>query len=570
MSNLTSHGQPAAKPTGMGGLLRAAATKFPDREFVFPNDRCSFRQLDARADAWAETITRAGVAEGDNVGLWIPASIDMIAAIFGCVRAGAVAVPVNDRFRVDELGYVIEHGDLTALFTVRSNEFSDRPSELIQALPTLASQTSQLLELPEAPRLRRVIILGEAHAAPMWTSTSELGLPAKGAAITEGTQQTFRDHSIGDQVAYLMYTSGTSASPKACMISHAGVLSQADSMAIHRWKLDPECAFWCPVPLFHTAGLSAMAACLVGGANFVHAGQFEPGISLRMMEQEQVTHGNPCFETIWLRILDHPRFHETDLSRLRTVLNTGGEDLLRKLQARIPHVSQVANYGITEGSGHVAMTQIDDPLDVRVSTGGHPMPGMETRIVDPATRDVQPAGTEGEIQFRGVARFLGYYKDDETNARVLDADGWFHSGDLGVMDTAGRLTFRGRLKDMLKVGGENVASLEVESYLLRHPAVNVAAVVAAPDSYYGEVPTAYVELAPGATVTEQELIDFCVDRIATYKVPRYVRFVESWPMSGTKIRKFKLREQIANELSASGITQAPRIHSTRSQSQQPN
>jgi fatty-acyl-CoA synthase len=244
-------------------------------------------------------------------------------------------------------------------------------------------------------------------------------------------------------------------------------------------------------------------------------------------------------------------------------MNTGGEDLLRKLQARVPHAVQLANYGITEGSGHVAMTEIADSLDVRVRTGGFLLPGMQARIVDLETGHTVAPNVEGEIHFRGESRFLGYYRDPEANATYIDADGWFASGDLGVLDEDGRLTYKGRVKDMLKVGGENVASLEIESYLLRHPDIAVVAVVAAPDAYYGEVPAAFVQLADGRRLDEADVIDFCLDRIATYKVPRYVRFVTQWPMSGTKIRKVELRQHIADELAAQNITEAPRLRSSR-------
>ncbi|MCE0764098.1 AMP-binding protein [Pseudonocardia kujensis] len=548
-------------PTSLGGLLRASARRFPAAEIVFPDERCTYVELDALADEFAAVFAATGVAPGDKVGLWVPPSIDMIAAIVGCMRAGGVAVPISDRFRAEELRYVAGHADLVTLLTRPATAHSDRPAEIREALPSLEVAPSGELSCAEAPLLRRLLVLGD-EAPAGFRSTRELGLrrpPATGRNPVRPSQ----DQADEDEVAYLMYTSGTSAAPKACMITHHGVLVQAESLAHHRYMLDPDCAFWCPLPLFHNAGLATLTACITAGAKFVHAGAFEPGQALQMLEEERVTHGIPAFETIWLRVLDHPDFSGTDLSRLRVVMNAGSEDLLRKLQARLPHVSQVANYGMTEATGHLSMTAIDDPLEIRVTTGGLPLPHMEVRIVDPDSGRVLGADEPGEIQFRGPSRFLGYYKDPEATAAAIDAEGWFRSGDRGTLDAAGRLTFRGRLKDMLKVGGENVSSLEVESYLLRHSAVNVVAVVGAPDEYYGEVPVAYVELAPGAEATEQELIDFCVDRIATFKVPRYVRFVDSWPMSGTKIRKVELRERIRAELAAARIREAPRVRSTR-------
>jgi fatty-acyl-CoA synthase len=549
----------APNVTTLSELLRDGGQRFARSEVVFPNERCTFAQMDRRADAFAAMLREAGVAAGDHVGIWIPPCIDTIGAIFGCFRAGAVAVPLSERFRAEEMAYVIEHADLTAVVTVLGDDVVDRPGDLVDALPGMRRATGPTLALDEAPKLARIVLVGHGDAPAAFTPAASLGLPAPG----QFPHVDVPDPQAASEIAYLMYTSGTSAAPKACMISHGGCLLQGRSLAFDRYMLDEGSAFWCPLPLFHTAGLATLTACLTSGAAYVHAGAFEAGLALEMLERERVTHAIPAFETVWMRVLDHPRFASTDLSRLRVVLMTGGESLLRKLQARVPQAVQVTNFGMTEATGHLSMNCIDDPLDVRVTTGGHPLAQMEVRIVDPDTAAVVPSGTRGEIQFRGPSRFVGYYRDAEATAACLLPGGWFRSGDLGVLDPEDRLTFGGRLKDMLKVGGENVAALEVESYLVRHPAINVAAVVGAADAYYGEVPAAFVELAPGASLTEDEVIAFCVDEIATFKVPRYVRFVTEWPMSGTKIKKFVLREQLAEELSRAGITAAPRIESDR-------
>jgi fatty-acyl-CoA synthase len=557
----------SSAPRNLSELLHRSALAHPKSVFAFPDhQRYSYAEMDLRVDEYAQMYRRAGLQPGDHIGLWMPASLDLIAAIIACARAGAVAVVINDRFRTDELHYVIAHGDVAAVITSAPDGHSNRSSELLTAIPGLNESPTQDLDLPEAPRLRRIIVIdGDEYVSPRpaITSAAGLGLPTAHPSQRLGESGDTFPPVSGGEIAYLMYTSGTSASPKACLIAHAAVIAQGNSLAHQRYMLDSTSVFWCPLPLFHTAGLATLTACITAGSSFVHAGVFDPAQSLRALEEDRVTHAIPCFETIWMRILDHPDFASTDLSSLRVLMNTGGEDLLRKLQARVPHAVQLANYGITEGSGHVAMTAITDPLDIRVTTGGFPVPGMEVRVVDLATGQVAPANVPGEIHFRGESRFLGYYRDDAANAEFIDAEGWFKSGDLGVIDDGGRIAFRGRLKDMLKVGGENVASLEVESYLLKHPAIAVTAVVGAPDAYYGEVPVAYIQVTAGHQLTEREVIDFCLDQIATYKVPRYVRFVEQWPMSGTKIRKVELRERIHAELAAAGITEAPRLRSRR-------
>jgi fatty-acyl-CoA synthase len=237
----------------------------------------------------------------------------------------------------------------------------------------------------------------------------------------------------------------------------------------------------------------------------------------------------------------------------------GVPERLRDMASRMPHAIQVSCFGMTEASSFLSLSYLTDTLEQRVSTGGHPMPGMECRVVDPVTGADLPPDTEGELLFRGSNCFSGYLNDPELTAQVFDDEGWFHTMDVATMDPDGRVTFISRLKDMLKVGGENVSAAEVESYLLRHPAIAIVQVVSAPDDYYVEMPAAFIQLKPGAAVTGQEIIDFCVGKIATFRVPRYVRFVTEWPMSGTKIKKAILREMIAGDLKEEGITRAPKI-----------
>jgi fatty-acyl-CoA synthase len=231
------------------------------------------------------------------------------------------------------------------------------------------------------------------------------------------------------------------------------------------------------------------------------------------------------------------------------------------MQERFPVVPQISAFGGTEHGGFVSLGRVDDPLEARLNTSGRPFARTEVRIVDSETGEVTPTGAAGELLVRGPSRFVGYHNEPELTAAAIDDDGWYHSGDLGRLDEDGRVSFVGRLKDMLKVGGENVAAAEIETFLLTHPAVEIVQVVSAPDARYTEVAAAFVQLRAGQEATEEELIDFCRGRIATFKVPRYVRFVGEWPMSGTKIQKFRLREQIAAELEEAGITEAPRITS---------
>jgi fatty-acyl-CoA synthase len=532
-------------------------------QIVFPSERIAFSELHERADLFAGLLRRRGVRPGDKVGLFLDASTDLLVSLFGAMRFGCCVVPISDRFRSNELGYVIRHSELTALVTTMRGGRADLITEIESALlPDGAA-----VESTAGPAAQDVPAIFVWHAPE---NVQHLTLPLTPVELTDhfddddGGALAEIENSIDPaSAAYLMYTSGTSAAPKGCVISHHAVLCQAESLAHARYLLTPDDAFWCPLPLFHNGGLATLSACLASGAKFVHTATFEPGQALRMLAEHRCSHAIPAFETIWLRVLDHPDFSGYDLSALRVVLNAGTIERLRQLQSRTPDVSQVANYGCTEATGHLSITLIDDPLEIRLTTGGHPLPGMQARIVDPQTGALLAAGEVGEICFRGPSRFTEYYKDPEATSAAIDADGWYHSGDRGRVDSDGRLTFLGRLKEMLKVGGENVSASEVEEYLLTHPAVNIAAVVGVRDAYYDEVPAAFVELVAGQDVSERELIDYCLGKIATYKVPRYVRYVTEWPMSGTKIQKFRLSAQLAAELDSRGIEAAPKISSGR-------
>ena len=331
------------------------------------------------------------------------------------------------------------------------------------------------------------------------------------------------------------------------------------NVALNRFWLTSEDRFWDPLPLFHIGGIVPMFGTFSVGATYYHAGHFDATQSLDTLERERITVAYPAFETIWLGVLNHPRFAEADLSALRLIQNIAVPERLVQMQKMLPNAVEVSSFGSTESSSNLTLTLPDDDYDARMNTLGHPLPGIEVRIADHVSGEECAVGEVGELLFRGYSLFEGYYKEPELTALAIDANGWFHSGDLATLDEDGRLIYSGRLKDMLKVGGENVSAVEVESFLASHPSIDIVNVVGAPDARYAEVPAAFIQLKPGAAIEEQELIDFCIGKIATYKVPRYVRVVEDWPMSGTKIQKFVLREQIAAELAERGISEAPKL-----------
>jgi len=346
----------------------------------------------------------------------------------------------------------------------------------------------------------------------------------------------------------MCYTSGTTAMPKGCVLSHEAQVRTGVATRIRLGYADGERVF-APCPMFHTASTQPMVATLHAFGTFVSMARFDPTPALELIEAERVTAMFPAFPPLTLGMLNSPDYSPASFARVRTVFTVAPPEALRAMQRRMPHSVLVNAYGMTEFGGSVVMVDPADGDDARLATQGPPFPGLEVGIRDEANRPL-PAGERGEIVIRGPSMFGGYHNDPAKTAEAVDAGGWYHSGDLGTVGADGRLRYLGRLKDMLKVGGENVAALEIASYLQAHPCVSVAQVVGVADEKYGEVPAAFIELQPGTTLTEKEVIAHCRGGLASFKVPRYVRFVTQWPMSSTKVQTFRLREQLEAELAA--------------------
>ncbi|MQA14297.1 MAG: AMP-binding protein [Pseudonocardiaceae bacterium] len=535
-------------------LLDRRAADTPDQGVAFPDGRCSYPELAAQTRRLAQALWAQGVRPGDSVGVLLHGGLDSVRMWLAAARIGAVTVPVNVRLKALEVAYLVENAELRILLTT-----SEFVALLTEALPGLDTGHPGRLRLAAAPQLHTVVTLDGSTAAGCLPGAEFEG----GAASVPAERVSAAQESLDPADAVVMlYTSGTTSRPRGCLHSHTSLVEEGGAVA-ERLGLRPDDRFWTPLPMFHCGGFDVAMAALAGRCGMVHVGTFDAGRALRQLVEQRCTVGFPAFETIWLPVLDHPGFDAADLSALRLVINVGSPERMRSMQARLPHAVQLSCLGMTESCGFCCMGSPDDPAEVRATTSGVPLRHMQARVVDPETGADVPAGTPGEFRFRGVSRMLRYHRDTEVTAHRIDADGWFASGDQVVADDAGRLRFLARLSDILKVGGENVAAAELEGFLSEHPAAGIVQVVGAPDARYSEVPAAFVQLRPGASATEQELIDFCVGRIATYKVPRYVRFVDEWPMSGTKVQKFRLRRLLTDELAARGVTEAPKIESGR-------
>lgn len=489
---------------------------------VVDDERVTYRELADQVGQTAGWMRELGMGPGARLGVLLPNTATTVRILLAAWDLGVVVVPMNTRYRSQELRYVIAHSDVDVLVTaVPGPGQPDLAERLRAAFPGLATQTDPFaMDLPEAPDLRSIVLLGAQR-------------PVAGFVPDRATRPgpPIDGEPSGDELL-LVYTSGTTANPKGVVHSLTAFVETGRHTA-RSMRLRGGDVLWDPLPLFHTGGLLPMLGALDVGATYVSSSHFDAGRGLRTLVEERVTAAYVAFSTLVTSLLDHPDFPAADFPALRWILAIGPEALLERVQRELPDAVQVSCYGCTEVGGVMVYNDMDDPAEVRRTTCGRAFPGMELRIVD------------GEIQVRGDSVLRRYHRDQSP---PVDAEGWFATGDLGALDPEGRLSYSGRRKDMFKIGGENVAASEIELVLVEHPAVTFAQVVSVPDARLTEVAAAFVELRPGAAVEPEALVAFCAERLASFKVPRHVRVVDSWPMSATKVQKFALRERILAEL----------------------
>ncbi|MFK7914908.1 MAG: class I adenylate-forming enzyme family protein [Pseudomonadales bacterium] len=531
-------------------MLERAVAQFGDRDaLVFPDTRHSYQSLWDSAWQRARALNGLGVAAGDHVGLLMPNCPEYIEWLLGTALCGAVAVPINARNRAKELAYVVHNADLVGLVTSDAiSEYVDFEALLGDALPGLAGATNpEALQLADAPQLRFAVMLGERASG----FVDAAGVAAAVQRADDAVLEQARSERDVHAPVIMMYTSGTTADPKGCPLSHYILVRNGMAMNRTRYLLSAADRFWTPLPMFHMSSILPMVCCFDAGAATLSMRRFDAGQALQMLAAEQATVAFPAFPTIMNDLLHHPDYPSTDLSAIKRINNVAPPDVLRGFQEAMPQAVQTGAYGLTEVGGVIAFNHPDEPLETRLTRCGTPFEGVDVRIVDPEHGAVVAVGERGEIQVRGYAVFEGYYRAPEKNAEAF-SDGWFCTGDLGSVDAQGSIAFHGRLKDMLKVGGENVAALEIESHLSTHEAIKLAAVIGVPDDRLGEVPAAFIELVPGAQLTAEQAIAHCKGAIAGFKVPRHVRFVTDWPMSSTKIQKFHLLDWFHSGQSSTG------------------
>ncbi|HXW48292.1 MAG TPA: AMP-binding protein [Xanthobacteraceae bacterium] len=535
----------------IGRFFNAACPKWTSRPALIvrgQNVRLTYGELRDAVDKLAAGLLTLDLNPGDRIGIWSPNNSEWVLTQFATAKAGLILVNINPAYRLVEVEYALNTVGCKALIIPERFKTSDYVGMLHELAPELGRAQPGKLEAPRLPALRSVILIGDGWH-PGTFRFSEI--PARG-----GAAEAQRIAELGPQLQFdepinIQFTSGTTGFPKGATLSHHNVLNNGFFIG-EAMRLTPEDRLCIPVPLYHCFGMVlGNLAALTHGACMVFPGEgFDPLATLQTVAEERCTalHGVP---TMFIAQLDHPEFGRFDLSSLRTGIMAGSPcpiEVMKRAVAKMNLSEITIAYGMTETSPVSFQSSTTDPLERRVSTVGRIQPHIEVKIVDRNGRIV-PTGTPGELLTRGYSVMLGYWNDEERTREAIDAARWMHTGDLATIDAEGYCNIVGRIKDMIIRGGENLSPREIEEFLYRHPKIQDVQVIGVPDDRYGEEICAWVKLRPGVTSSEEEIRAFCRDQIAHYKVPRYVKFVDEFPMTVTgKIQKFIMRERTIAEL----------------------
>lgn len=535
----------------VGGILEQMAARFPTNDaLVYPDRglRYSYAEFNALCDRVARGLLGMGIKKGEHVAIWATNVPEWVVLQFASAKMGAVLVTVNTSYKATELEYVLKQSDSCALFLVDKFKDTDYVETLRSVVPELNQAKAGSLTSATLPYLRHAVYLGDDTPAGLLNFAE---IEAFGAQISDTDFAAIKQSLDIHDVINMQYTSGTTGFPKGVMLTHYNIVNNGFNIG-ECMLLTEKDRLCIPVPFFHCFGcvLGVMAA-VTHGTTMVPVELFIPEKVLQAVETERCTalHGVP---TMFIAELDHPTFDHFDLSSLRTGIMAGSPCPIEVMKRviRDMHCSEITiAYGQTEASPVITQTRTDDPIELRVSTVGRALPNVEVKIIDIETGATVPPGKQGELCTRGYHVMKGYYQMEEATAKAIDADNWLHTGDLAIMDENGYCKITGRIKNMIIRGGENVYPREIEEFLYTNPAIADVQIYGVPDRKFGEQVMAAIKLKEGATLSEEDVISFCRGQIANYKIPRYIKFVDEYPMTASgKIQKFKLRELAINEL----------------------
>ncbi|MFM2481887.1 AMP-binding protein [Celerinatantimonas sp. YJH-8] len=550
-----SHSQgetiPALIHSTIGERFDHTVNRFPNHEALVSRHQCidghpirlSYRQLQEQVNLYARALLALGVQKGDRFGIWSPNCVQWCIAQLATAKIGAILIGINPAFRSHELQYILEQSQCNWLLTADSyltNHYTQMLNELI---PELHNPLSHPFQSKKFPALKAIITLSSTPIPGMipWDNLPEWAETLPVSALAQHQSQLTPEDPINIQ-----YTSGTTGFAKGATLSHFNILNNSFFIT-HNMGFTEKDRLVIPVPLYHCFGIVlSTLGCINHGSTMIYSGDlFSPLAVLRAVAEEKATalYGVP---SMFIAQLNHPRFQEFDLTSLRTGIIGGAPCSPALIEALIDnmHIPQIQiAYGMTETSPISVQTSADDPLDKRVNSVGKTQPHQENKIID-RHGNVVPRGQMGEICTRGYSVMLGYWNNPKATTENIDIEGWFHSGDLAIMDEQGYISIVGRCKDMIIRGGENIHPREIEDFLYTHPAIDQVQITGVESERFGEEIKAWIRIKPGYTLTETEVKAFCKDQIADYKIPRYVAFVEHFPMTTTgKVQKFKLPRQ---------------------------
>jgi len=541
----------------IGQVLDGTADQYPERDALVvkhENRRFTYRQLKKEVELAARGFLSLGIKKGDRIGIWSTNSSEWVITQFATAKIGAILVNINPLNRAFELKHALRQSECQTLLLIDGFRDANYVSILREICPQIESSVPGHLQSENLPDLRTIIFVGKPVTAGMfsWEELFRRGQTVSLAALRYRESELEFDDPINIQ-----YTSGTTGLPKGATLSHHNIVNNAQFIAA-ALRLSPHDRLCIPVPFYHCFGMVlGNMACVISGATMViPAAYFDPEATLRAIHEEKCTalHGVP---TMFIAALSCPNFKDFDLTSLRTGIMSGSPcpiEVMRRVVKEMHCQELTIAYGQTEASPVITQTTTDDPIEVRVTTVGKAMPHTEVKVIDPLTGKMVPRGVAGELCTRGYLVMKGYYKNPEATRKAIDDDGWLHTGDLAVLDDRGYFKIVGRSKDLVIRGGENIYPREIEEFLFSCPAILDVQIVGVPDLKYGETVAAWVRLKPGAALTLDELKQFCKGKIAEYKIPRYLKVTNDFPMTVSgKIQKFKMREISIQEF---GLQQA--------------
>jgi len=539
-----------------GQFIEQWAAETPDKDFiVYPdrNLRFSYAEFNIRVDNLAKALLHIGMRPDDKLGIFANNVPDWLTFMFACAKIGVVLVTINTNYKSHELDYLVKNSDLKAICLVNGWRDSDYVQMIYELVPELKESQRGYLQSAKFPFLKNVIFIGQEKHRGMF-NTAELIL--LGSQLDEQLFNEIKSTISCHDVVNMQYTSGTTGFPKGVMLTHYNILNNgfATGQCMNYTADDRLCVC---VPLFHCFGcVLALCAIITHGATMVMVENFDPLVVLASVQKEKCTalYGVP---TMFIAELNHPMFGMFDLSSLRTGIMAGAPcpiETMNEVMNKMNMSEIIIVYGLTESSPGMTATRNHDTPCVRSTTVGKAYPSVEVKVANPETGEELKPGEQGELCCRGYNVMKGYYKNPEATTKAIDRDGWLHSGDLGVMDTDGYFRVTGRIKDMIIRGGENVYPREVENFLYTMPQIQAIEVAGVPSPKYGEQVGAFIKKRPGVELCEEDVTDFCRGKISRYKIPKYIFFVDEFPMTASgKIQKYKLRELSLELLKEKGI-----------------